>query len=122
MQSQNLSYGYDYIFSTDRGHKFIFNGHEYSIDCYGYLLSPQEWDRNFAEGMAKEMGINQKLAIIHWKVIDYLRQYYKKYKNCPPIFDVLYDNDLTMSEFYDLFPYGFQKCACKISGLTQSSM
>jgi len=52
---------------------FTHNGSKYKVDALGYLLDPEEWDENFAEGMAPKVRIEGGLTKAHWKVIYFIR-------------------------------------------------
>ena len=42
---------------------------EYRVDDKGFLLFPQDWDDDFADGNAASVGITDGLTDQHWKVI-----------------------------------------------------
>jgi len=51
-----------------------FNRKEYKLDRHGFLDPSHQWDEDFAEGMAKMLGIHGGLSEDHWKFIRYLRK------------------------------------------------
>jgi tRNA 2-thiouridine synthesizing protein E len=53
-------------------------GKSYEVDDEGYLLVPQQWDENFAIHSAKKDGL--ELTEEHWRIINYQREYFKKYR------------------------------------------
>lgn len=52
-------------------------------DDEGYLVDPEQWDRDLAVSIAHENGI-ESLGEDHWKVIRYLRDHYLKHHSLPP--------------------------------------
>jgi len=53
----------------------------------------------------------------HWKVVNYLREYYLKFKIAPMIRKLCKETGFKLKEIYDLFPSGPAKGACKVAGL-----
>jgi len=88
----------------------------YEVDDQGFLLDSKFWDINFAEGMAKECGI-QDLTAEHWDVIHFIRDAYDKNGMCPTIFAVCKANGLRPREMKRLFPTGFHRGMCRIAGV-----
>ncbi len=52
----------------------LIRGKEYEFDIHGYLDPPDQWDENFAEGLAVKIGIYDGLTEEHWKFVRYLRK------------------------------------------------
>lgn len=59
-----------------------FKDRQIEIDDEGYLGSPDDWDKEVAQYLAERDEI--ELTSEHWKVLDYLRHYYSKYRSIPP--------------------------------------
>ena len=97
------------IHSQDKGDVKI------EIDEDGFLVNPKDWCGEFATEIAKEEGIDQ-LTDDHWKVINYLRDYYTKYDSCPPIRMVVKESGFDLKAIYRLFPTGPAKGACRLAG------
>ncbi len=53
----------------------------------------------------------------HWKLVNYLREYYLKYEIAPPVRMLVKQTGLDLKKIYTLFPGGPAKGACKIAGL-----
>jgi tRNA 2-thiouridine synthesizing protein E len=53
----------------------------------------------------------------HWKVINYLREYYLEFGIAPMIRKLCKKTEFSLKEIYDLFPSGPAKGACKVAGL-----
>ena len=56
-----------------RAGQAVFGDRSYTLDRFGFLFPPEQWDREFAEGMAADLGIRGGLTDEHWALIDYLR-------------------------------------------------
>ncbi len=98
------------------------NGKTYETDEEGYLLNLNEWDRDVAEILAKDEGVDMTES--HWEVIDFLREYYDEYQIAPAVRVLtkaigkkLGKEKGNSKYLYELFPYGPAKQACKIAGL-----
>ncbi len=95
---------------------FTYKDTTYQIDEQGCLLDYKFWDTNFAEGMAKSCEI-ENLTGEHWDVIQYLREYFVDTGDCPTIFAVCKANGLRPREMKRLFPTGYHRGLCRISGV-----
>ena len=52
---------------------FRYKNKAYEVDDLGFLQDYEEWDKDFADGMALEVGISDGLSEEHWHVINYVR-------------------------------------------------
>ncbi len=91
-------------------------------DTDGYLLDSAAWTRDFAESVARDEGI--VLGEAHWQVIEFLRDYHRRYQLSPPMrvlvkvmAPMLGEPKASSRRLYQLFPDGPAKQACKIAGL-----
>jgi dissimilatory sulfite reductase related protein len=91
-------------------------GKDIEVDEDGFITDPSSWDQNVAKGFAQEEGIAE-LTAEHWKVIDYLRDYYLKFGIAPMIRKLCKDTGFQLKYIYELFPSGPAKGACKLAGL-----
>ena len=66
--------------------------------------------------LAEQEGINE-LNEDHWKVIQYLKDYFKEYGIAPMVRKLTKESGYSLKQIYDLFPSGPAKGACKIAGL-----
>jgi sulfur relay (sulfurtransferase) DsrC/TusE family protein len=96
---------------------FSFKGKSYQLDPFGFLIDPDEWDENFAIGMAPKLGMHKALSEMHWVVIRFIRMSFQRTGRCPFVFETCKGNGLTSSELKNLFLIGCQRVAVKISGL-----
>ncbi len=94
-------------------------GEQYTIDEDGFMQELDKWNRKFAEGYAKEEGIDGSLSEEHWKVIDYIRDYYQQFGIAPMIRKLCKDTGFNLKKIYELFPSGPAKGACKLAGLSK---
>ncbi len=86
------------------------------LDEDGFIMKPELWDQKVAQALAETEGIKD-LNEKHWKLVNYLREYYLKFGVAPMIRKVCKDNDMKLTEIYSLFPSGPAKGACKVAGL-----
>jgi tRNA 2-thiouridine synthesizing protein E len=99
-----------------------FGNREYTLDEYGFLFPPEQWDEAFAEGMAVRLGIYEGLTEEHWAFIRYLRDKFLKEKTVPLVVYACADNNLRLSRLAFLFPTGYHRGACKIAGINYQFM
>jgi tRNA 2-thiouridine synthesizing protein E len=92
------------------------NGNKYDVDEDGFLENPEVWNENVAKDFAMTEGVEQ-LTDEHWKVINYLRNYYLQFGIAPMIRKLCKETGFKLNEIYALFPSGPAKGACKLAGL-----
>lgn len=85
------------------------------LDEDGFIVDPKVWCPEFATAVAAEEGVDE-LTEEHWKIINYLRNYYVKFDTCPPIRMLVKMNNTTVKRVYELFPTGPAKGACRLAG------
>lgn len=95
---------------------FEVNGRSYVVDEDGFLEDPQVWNEMVAADFASTEGI-ENLTDDHWKVINYIRNYYLEFGIAPMIRKLSKETGFKLSEIYQLFPSGPAKGACKLAGL-----
>ena len=92
-------------------------------DPEGYLLNPEDWSENIANALAREEGI--ELDDEYWPVLKFIRSYNDEHGITPDVRHLLkklatehgYDKKQAKNYLFKLFPYGYVKQACKISGM-----
>ncbi len=89
---------------------------ELEIDEDGFIQDPNLWDEGVAKDLAVGEGVDN-LTEKHWKVVNYLRQYYTQFKMAPMIRKLCKETGFQLKEIYELFPTGPAKGACKVAGL-----
>lgn len=90
----------------------------YALDEYGFLEQPDQWDEDFANGMARLQGIHDALTEEHWRFISYIREKALKEKTLPLLVVACADNNLRLGKLKSLFPTGYFRGACRIAGLS----
>jgi tRNA 2-thiouridine synthesizing protein E len=92
----------------------------YSVDVTeeGYLTNTAQWNKEIAEVIAKEIGID-KLTEGHWKVIEFLQKDFAETEKIPTIRRVKNAGGIATKELYILFPEGPLLKATKIAGLSK---
>ncbi len=96
--------------------KKTLGGKELDIDEDGFIQDPTQWDENVAKDLAATEGVDN-LTEKHWKVVNYLRQYYLQFNMAPMIRKLCKETGFPLKEIYELFPTGPAKGACKAAGL-----
>lgn len=96
--------------------KLEFEGKQFDIDEGGFLQDFDSWNNNLAFFIAKSQSIKQ-LTEEHWKVINYIRDYYKEFGIAPMVRKLCKDTGFDLKHMYKLFSSGPANGACKIAGL-----
>ncbi|MBI5527446.1 MAG: TusE/DsrC/DsvC family sulfur relay protein [Deltaproteobacteria bacterium] len=86
------------------------------VDEDGFIQEPDKWNEKVAAALASGEGVDS-LTENHWKVVNYLRDYYLKFGVAPMIRKLCKDTGFKLNEIYELFPSGPAKGACKVAGL-----
>jgi len=97
---------------------FEFQELKIEVDEDGFILKPEEWNEEIAKALASTEDV-QDMSENHWKIIYYLRDYYKKFGIAPMIRKLCKETGFSLKEIYELFPSGPAKGACKVAGLTK---
>ena len=92
------------------------NGTAFEVDEDGFLVNLSDRTEEMAVFLAKEEGV-EELSEDHWKLINYLRGYFKDYGIAPMVRKMTKESGYSLKEIYDLFPSGPAKGACKVAGL-----
>ena len=96
--------------------KAMLGGIEVETDEDGFIQEPDKWNKEVAEALAK-MENASPMGEEHWKLVNYLRDYFIKFGIAPPIRMVVKQTGLDLKKIYQLFPGGPAKGACKVAGL-----
>jgi dissimilatory sulfite reductase related protein len=91
-------------------------GSQVELDEDGFLVNPEDWSNDMVEYFATQEDVSQ-LTENHWKVINYLRDYFKKFGVAPMVRKLCKDTGFSLKEIYEMFPSGPAKGACKLAGL-----
>ena len=92
------------------------DGMEIEVDEDGFIQEPDRWSEELAAAIAKIENVDQ-LTEDHWKVVNYLRDYYQEFGIAPIVRKLCKETDFKLKYIYELFPSGPAKGACKIAGL-----
>ena len=96
--------------------KATLGGQEIEIDEDGFIQEPEKWNKEVAEDLAKAENA-YPMGEEHWRLVNYLRDYYLKYEIAPPVRMLTKQTKLDLKKIYELFPGGPAKGACKVAGL-----
>jgi len=86
------------------------------VDEDGFMEEPEKWDDEVALALASTEGVDE-LSEEHWRVVNYLRDYYGRFGVAPMIRKLCKETQFTLKHIYELFPSGPAKGACKVAGL-----
>ncbi len=95
---------------------FEVDGRAYEVDEDGFLQEPDRWNEDVAKDFAKSESIDA-LTEAHWRVINYIRNYYLQFGIAPMVRKLCKETNCTLNQMYQLFPSGPAKGACKLAGL-----
>lgn len=91
-----------------------------SLDPDGFLSEISHWTRAMAHELAQRNDLGP-LTAQHWKVIDYVREYYLAHGEGSPIIKIGKATGLASSEICSLFPCGVSRGAYRLAGLPRPS-
>ncbi len=86
------------------------------VDEDGFIINPEHWNKEVAAALGTVEGVDV-LTEEHWKIVDYLRDYFVKFGVAPMIRKLCKDTGYPLKKIYELFPSGPAKGACKVAGL-----
>ena len=89
-------------------------------DAEGYLVDPGDWNEDVAKMLAEEANLT--LNDDHWDAIRFMRDFYEENQVAADARFVIKHLSQRMGKeahkkLFELFPYGYVKQACKISGM-----
>lgn len=89
-------------------------------DNDGFLIDMANWTRELAEDLARKNNLGP-LSDDHWQIIDYVKTYYLKYHEGPPIVRISKTTGFSSKYICTLFPCGVAKGAYRLAGLPRPS-
>jgi TusE/DsrC/DsvC family sulfur relay protein len=98
--------------------KFEYENVSIDVDEDGFMENPEEWNEDVARALATTEDV-EELTEDHWKLIHYLRDYFKQYGIAPMIRKLCKETGYPLKRIYELFPSGPAKGACKVAGLAK---
>ncbi len=87
------------------------------VDAEGFLTNPDDWNRDVAQAIAAELGI--ELTDRHWDVIEFVRKDFSETGTVPTLRRITKVGGVPTKEIYKLFPKGPAKKVAKIAGLSK---
>lgn len=100
----------------------VVNGSSLETDEEGFLLDPNEWNREVAEEIASQEGLQLTEPV--WEIVEFVREHFERNQSVPEARVVLKElaarhgkEKATRKYLYELFPYGYGQQACKIAGM-----
>ena len=91
------------------------NGKSVAVNDEGFLVDPNEWDRDVAVALAQAEGL--ELNEGHWTVIDFCRKDWAENGTPPGLRRITKVGGVPTKQIYKLFPGGPGKLAAKLAGL-----
>ena len=82
----------------------------------GFLIEMSTWTHEVAEELAKKNSLGP-LTDDHWKIIDFVRDYYSAFGEGPPIVKIGKATGLSGRYICEMFPCGIGKGAYRLAGL-----
>ena len=97
---------------------FEWNDVKFKVDEDGFMEEPEHWNERIALALASTEGVNE-LSPDHWKLINYLREYYQKFGIAPMVRKLCKETGYSLKQIYEFVPSGPAKGACKVAGLAK---
>ncbi len=97
---------------------FEYENLKIEVDEDGFMENPEEWNKEVAIALASTEDVGE-LTEDHWKLINYLRDYFQKYGIAPMIRKLCKETGFPLKKVYEMFPSGPAKGACKVAGLAK---
>jgi tRNA 2-thiouridine synthesizing protein E len=94
-----------------------FKGKKLELNEEGFLARSELWDQEIARFLARQAEGIEQLTEEHWKIINYIRNYYLQKGQAPVIRKMVNETGISLKHIYELFPSGPAKGACKVAGL-----
>lgn len=90
------------------------------LDNDGFLNEISNWTREMAQELAERNDLGP-LTENHWKIIEYVRDYYIKHRESPPIVKIGKATGFTSGQICKMFPCGVARGAYRLAGLPRPS-
>lgn len=90
---------------------------EHKVDELGFLQDFEAWNERFAYWVVRNWDLPEGLTKSHWKIILYLRDFYRNTRNIPSLYEACKSNNIGFEKFGKLFPEGYRRGACRAAGL-----
>jgi tRNA 2-thiouridine synthesizing protein E len=96
---------------------YTFNGKTFETDDQNFLVDYETWDKDFATGMAYELGMVAGLTERHWEIIQYIQKSFETTGRRPSLYDTCKAMELNAQRLRTLFPTGYLRGACLLAGV-----
>lgn len=93
-------------------------GKTIEFDEEGFMVDPNDWNKQIAQVLAQEDGIDQ-LNDHHWQVIEFCRSDFEVQGEPPTLRRITKAGGVSTKEIYNLFPKGPAKKVARIAGLSK---
>lgn len=90
-------------------------GTEVDVNEEGYFINRDQWTREVAIEIAKELNI--ELTGAHWQVIEFARDDHASNGKSPGLRRITKNSGVTTKQIYALFPNGPGKLIARIAGI-----
>jgi len=91
------------------------------LDKEGFLKRAESWTEETAKVLAEE-EVPEGLTEDHWRVIEFMRQYYVEMGTVPPVRMLARRTGFSLRQLQRLFPSGLTNGACKIAGIPRDAI
>jgi dissimilatory sulfite reductase related protein len=91
-------------------------GETIELDDDGFVKDSRRWSPEVAETLARSEGV-AALTAEHWRLINYMRDYYVKHGIAPMLRRLCQDTGIPLRRVYELFPSGPSRGVCRAAGL-----
>ncbi len=91
-----------------------------TLDQDGFLKQISRWTREAAHELAERNDLGP-LTADHWKIIDFVREYYLVHGEGPPIVKIGKAVGMSATDICELFPCGIARGAYRLAGLPRPS-
>ena len=91
-------------------------GRQVALDREGFFLDFQDWSAESAAELARESAALE-LGPDHWKVIEFLREFYAYNARAPLNAQLKKGTGLSLLQLEELFPQGIKLGARRLAGL-----
>ena len=93
---------------------------EDGLDPEGFLHENTDWSREVARELAERNDLGP-ISKDQWRIIDFVRGYFAKFGEGPPIMKIAKATGLTSKQICSCFPCGVAKGAYRLAGLPKPS-